>query len=304
MKPNFFIVGAPKCGTTSLASWLSEHPDVFMSANKEPKFFDTDHLNIHRPTPAEYGRLFAGAKASAIGEASTWYLLSAEAVPNILRYNPDARFIACVRDPVEMAFSLHNQAVFAGIEPLADFARAWDAQGRRRQGIDVPADVEKAMLLYGTNCATGWQVERLQRVAGRDRVHVVFFDDLTNHPASAYRSCLSFLGIDPSFAPAFTRRNGAQARRYPWLGRFVRMAGIAARKAGMKQGRGILSAVDRLNRKPQRYDIDHRLAARLRDYFSEDVKMLAEVTGRDLSRWLPAYSEPGEAILQALSAGA
>jgi len=84
-KPNFFILGAPKCGTTSLAMWLSEHPNIFMCPIKEPHYFNTDGLQRIK-TLEQYESLFTDAKPEhvAVGEASTHYLYSKEAVPRIL----------------------------------------------------------------------------------------------------------------------------------------------------------------------------------------------------------------------------
>jgi hypothetical protein len=90
-KPNFFILGAPKCGTTSLWSWLRAHQDIFMSYVKEPNFFNSDdNLGISNLT--DYEELFRGASVShaAVGEASVWYLSSAVAIQNILQYQPEA----------------------------------------------------------------------------------------------------------------------------------------------------------------------------------------------------------------------
>ena len=84
-KPNFFIIGAPKCGTTSLASWVSEHPSVYMSPLKEPDYF---HANEKIGSLKEYEQLFEGAGPEhiTVGEASVRYLYSQVAVPNILNY--------------------------------------------------------------------------------------------------------------------------------------------------------------------------------------------------------------------------
>lgn len=284
-RPNFFIVGAPKCGTTSLASWLAEHPDIFMSPVKEPHFFNTDQVNIHRHSPEDYERLFSGAgEERAVGEASTWYLASKVAVPNILEYNPDARFIVCVRDPVDMAFSLHRQTQFVGVEPLSDFRAAWAAQERRALGIDVPRGSEKAWLLYGEACRLGRHLQRLY--THTDNVHVVFLDDLVSDPRSAYRSVLRFLDVSEVFSPAFEVRNEAKARRLSVLRHATRLAGRAKRSLGISRSFGLLGAVDKWNRKPAERTRDEGLEAELRDYFRDDVKMLAELTGRNLDRWL------------------
>jgi hypothetical protein len=139
MKPNFFILGAPKCGTTSLARWLGDHPNIFMAPQKEPHFFNTDDRQ-GVTTLVEYEDLFRKAQKEhvAVGEASVWYLSSSQAVNNILEYNPNARFIVMVRNPIEMAQALHGQMLIAGLECVQDFSKAWSLQEERRQGLRLP----------------------------------------------------------------------------------------------------------------------------------------------------------------------
>ena len=135
-KPNFFIIGAPKCGTTSLAAWLAEHPNIYMSPIKEPHFFCSDFNVVIIPNEAEYYRLFkkAGDQHMAVGEASTSYLYSQVAVPRIERELPGAKYIVMVRNPVEMAYSLHEEFVFLGAEHIHDFEMAWRLSPKRRAG--------------------------------------------------------------------------------------------------------------------------------------------------------------------------
>src|SRR5581483_10303187 len=175
-KPDFFILGAPKCGTTSLAAWLAEHPDIYMSPEKEPHFFNTDHKRYVTALEG-YERLFEGAsdRHAAVGEASVWYLSSEDAVANILAYNPAARFIVMLRNPVEMAPSLHEEQVFTGREEVRDFATAWDLQEARKRGHDLPRLTwEPKHLLYGDMCRLGAQLERLFSRVPAERVKMIF----------------------------------------------------------------------------------------------------------------------------------
>ena len=121
-KPNFFIIGAPKCGTTSLSAWLGDNPQIFMSSMKEPHFFNSDDRQAVR-TFDEYEALFRGATEEhvAIGEASVWYLSSAEAVSAILRYQPEAKFIVMVRNPIDMAPTLNGEMLLSGLEYEHEF---------------------------------------------------------------------------------------------------------------------------------------------------------------------------------------
>jgi hypothetical protein len=106
-----------------------------MSAVKEPHFFNTDDRRFISTLEA-YENLFRDASRSycAVGDASVWYLSSTEAVQNILAYQPDARFIVMVRNPVEMAPALHAQMLISGHENVHNFSAAWHYQEERRQG--------------------------------------------------------------------------------------------------------------------------------------------------------------------------
>ena len=126
MLPNFFVVGANKAGTTSLAAYLDEHPDVFMSPVKEPSFWsyraDRDHgapfLGLQVRDRAAYEALFAAVRNErAIGEASTNYLQTAQAADRIRAEIPEARIVAVLRDPSSRAFSAYNMHVGANLEP-------------------------------------------------------------------------------------------------------------------------------------------------------------------------------------------
>lgn len=154
-KPNFFIIGAPKCGTTSLAAWLAEHPQIFMSPIKEPQFFNKD-VGFPMKSLQAYEKLFKDASSGhiAVGEATVLYLYSKVAVRNILDYNPDAKFIVCLRNPVDMAYSLHEQWFFNGIEDIEDFKEAWLMQDIER-GRHRPHDAMIQSCCFMALCV-GW----------------------------------------------------------------------------------------------------------------------------------------------------
>ena len=163
-KPNFFILGAPKCGTTSLAAWLSQHPQVFMSPAKEPHHFNADHKNRGYKERSHYESLFSRAKDHhiAVGEASVWYLYSQVAVSLIEEYSPESRYIVCLRNPVDMAYSLHEQQLVSGNEHLNCFSEAWELSDQRLKANSVSRwCVEPSQLAYGEACKLGGQMERL-----------------------------------------------------------------------------------------------------------------------------------------------
>lgn len=134
--PTFLIVGAAKCGTTSLYEYLRQHPEVFMPRRKEPNFFaGPSHGN--RTTEAEYRALFADAtSAKAVGEASVAYLYDPGSPRRIFEYlGPETRIVIMLRNPVDMVHALWGHMVRAGGEKLSFPARG---RGRPDAGRDVP----------------------------------------------------------------------------------------------------------------------------------------------------------------------
>ncbi len=295
-RPDFFIVGAPKCGTTSLAAWLSQHPAIYLSPIKEPHYFNRDGMYLTN-TLEDYEALFTEARPehAAVGEASTHYLYSREAVPGILQYQPDARFIVCIRNPIEMAPSLHAERVWQGVETVADFERAWHLQAERKQGKHIPATIRRdpERLQYGAYCCLGEQVERLLSHACAERVLVLALDDIAGQPQAAYQKALQFLGIDPrSYTPEFTVYNQRKGVRSPLLSYTVRRLSQIRRALGFTRpvnlyGR-IQSSIN--SAEPEKYRLSPALWAELRAYFEPDIRKLERLLGRDLSQWLVASS--------------
>ena len=125
-KPNLFIVGAPKSGTTALYEYLKVHPEIFMSAYKEPHYFGSDlrgpRMEQFRGNDRKYLSLFAAATNEKwVGEASIWYLYSQRAAQEIKAYDPNAAIIIMLRNPLEMGYSMFYQSSYTGNEILPTF---------------------------------------------------------------------------------------------------------------------------------------------------------------------------------------
>jgi len=214
-KPNFFLIGAPKCGTTSIADFLSGHPDVFMSDTKEPNFFDKE-FSLGSLSLKAYESLFsrAGPEHKVVGEASTNYLFWPPAVTAILAYSPEAKFLVSVRNPYQMAISLHAHSHAHGIEGEGDFSVAWRLQDRRRNRSEShERGSVRQMLLYEDRCALGDQLERLYSLVAADRVCVVFFDDLGRDPKGLYQRIYRFLDLEDDGRADYPLRNRRQRIR-------------------------------------------------------------------------------------------
>ena len=156
-RADFFILGAPRCGSTALVHYLAGHPGIEMAAEKETHYFADDFPRFRRvATPEAYASLFRDPIRCRRGEASVYYLYSRTAVANILAYNPQARFIVLVRQPVDMLVSLHAQLYTTFHEDQRDFQVAWQLQSERAARSSLAANCELPQILqYRDVASTG-----------------------------------------------------------------------------------------------------------------------------------------------------
>jgi hypothetical protein len=187
-KPDFFLVGAPRCGTTALYTYLKQHPEIFMSPIKEPQFF-ADFLAEHRRicTWSDYLNCFAGADhEKRIGEASVAYLAAPNSARDIKVFSPQARIIIMLRNPVDVMNSLYHLRRFSNLEDELSFesALAADEHGRRSHE-----------LTYRERVKFAEQTKRFIDTFGRENVHIILFDDFKADTAMVYRDTLKFLDV-------------------------------------------------------------------------------------------------------------
>jgi hypothetical protein len=294
-RPDFFIVGAPKSGTTALYEYLRQHPQIFMADPKEPNYFGADLERRRTPRIGldEYLSYFAAAgNAKRVGEASVRYLHSRTAAREIAEFAPGGQAIIMLRDPVEMMYSMHGELVFIGAEDISDFGQALEAEADRREGRRIPPGANKpAALLYRESAHFAEQVERYFDALGRDRVLVLVYDDFRDDTPGSYRRVLEFLGVDPSFVPQMTIVNPSKQPRSRLLSRMIaNPPGWVRRVAGAllppRQRKRLFRRALALNaRTVARPAMDAHLRARLKAEFAAEVRRLGALIGRDLSAW-------------------
>lgn len=302
--PNFFIVGAPKCATTALAVSLSLHPDVFVSSPKEPHAFGEDlpALRIRSLIePENYLSLFRGVTSeSAVGEASVWYLRSTTAAREIHEFNPDARIIVMLRNPVDMLYSLHGEFLRAGVEHLADFPVALDAEIDRRQGKQIRGGVSNfGQLHYSEAVAFCSQLVRFLDEFGTEAVHVILFDDVQVREAMVMRETQQFLGIRVLNDIPLLRLNEGHTVRSPWFQHIARQQSLlraVSRRLVTRKGRARISnlvvrGVEHVNVTRERLlALPTDLTTVLTERFRPEIEQLALLIGRDLSTWTDTTS--------------
>jgi hypothetical protein len=293
--PSFFIVGAPKCGTTSLNDYLRQHPGIFIPERKELHYFGSDlqFAKTVRPTRDEYLAQFAPAQPGQIaGEASVWYLFSQLAAQEIHDFCPAAKIIIMLRSPADMLYSLHSQYLFESNEDLADFAAALAAEEDRSQGHHLPPDSNyREGLLYRRVARFTEQVRRYLDVFPREQVHIIDFDDFSRDTSRVFAEVLEFLGVDSSFRCEFEVRNPNKQVQSRPLHNFLNNPGTFAIFLGRLIPKSLRrSLIDRLKNANSptvpRPPLNAELRAQLNREFTPEVERLGELVEKDLSKWL------------------
>lgn len=218
-RPNLFIVGAPKCGTTAWVDYLSQHPDVFFCKPKEPHHFNTDIPGfVWYKTQADYLNLFADAGSTRIiGEASILYLYSRDAAANIAQFNPKAKILLFVRAPEKFIASYHQQQLYNLDENIDDLGKSWSLSGQR-SGAEIPKGCRDAQLLdYKSIGAFGEQAARYIEQFGTDQVRIVRFEQWVHNPRATYLALMNFLELDDDGQADFPQINAAHDHRFKAL---------------------------------------------------------------------------------------
>ncbi len=234
MKPNLFIVGQMKSGTTALHDFLGQHPQVFMSRVKEPQFFCSDfHLESDQHhgkrlffdfrEESAYLQLFAKAKVEkAVGESSTNYLYSSVAAEKIHNFNPDAKIIILLREPAEFLYSLHSHYVKFTEENEPDFSTALALETERKQGkYTSPRITSPSFLYYSQRVQYYQQVKRFYDRFDSEQIKVIVFEEYKSENDRIYREILEFIEVDPSFTPEYDSINVNKEVKYKAINNLV-----------------------------------------------------------------------------------
>ena len=313
-----FVVGAPRCGTTSISAFLQQHPGVCFSLVKEPHFFprvnfaslspddqrkaiETEYLPTYFPDCASQpNRLRA--------EGSVSYLYFPEQMAAVTHHWPGARFVIALRDPIDQLQSYHQRLLFMGDEIEPDFERAWGLIAERRRGRRIPAScVEPRLLFYDEIGRLGHHVQRFVAAVGKERCFFSVFDDFVADPQAVYRDLLTFLDLPDDARQEFGTHRPTVGYKAAWLQRLLNRPPGVARSAmaetlwlrvrqaqhsasGQRFAKSLWSLRRTLLRWNEAPPVDRRLSPAfeqvIRQTFAQDVDLLGNILGRDLSHWL------------------
>ncbi len=293
--PNFLIAGAAKSGTTALYHYLKQHPQVYMSPEKETNFFAFEGQEVDFRGPGDeamcrttitilraYEAQFeAVSDEIAIGEASPWYLYSTEAAKNIYHHIPNVKLIVVLRNPADRAFSSYLHVIRDGRESLT-FEEGLLAEDERiAQGWEFIWHYKRAGFYTD-------QVERFLKRFSREQVRFYLYDDFLVDPVRFLSNIFEFLGIDTRFVvDTSLRPNATGVPKNRLLGRLLVQPNL------------LRSTTKLFMPKQLRYNVSQRINQRLLakpsliketrksllSHYQGDTVALQDLIGRDLSAW-------------------
>src|SRR5919201_2073707 len=305
--PDFLVIGAPKAGTTALHAVLSQHPGLFMSAVKEPKFFLSDGPPPTKGGPGDaltyrehiwrrpdYEALFDAAPPGTLrGESTPLYLYDRAAMRRIRETLPGAKLIVVVRDPVERAHSNWTHLWSAGLEPVGDFVRACAEEERR-----IAAGWASFWHYTGLG-RYGEQLEYLFTLFPREQVLVLRYRLLVDEPAQTLNRICAFLGVEQNILTEIPRQN-VTAHPESTLGhRAVSLAQRAGSAVGsLIPGLTAATLTGPLERFLQRHSRERQPLSweqrqELIPRFESDIRLLEDVLGESFRDWIMPRERSG-----------
>lgn len=242
-----------------------------------------------------YLPIFSGADPArhmAVGEATPQYLLSKCAVSEILTFNPEAKFIVMLRNPIDIVYSLYYDRL-SWLTENEGFEKAWQSElkrGNRKQTTFLFSS--KSLPMYSEFGMLGQQMERLYSKVQKERVKVIIFDDFLKNTSDVYENILSFLDVPSDGRAAFPKINENRVLKRRWLRQSLRLASfvwwpIKIRLGLINKGFGIYTKIEKMNSKRvKRPQIPDHLRNELCDFFYDDVVKLSKLMNRDLTHWV------------------
>lgn len=268
-----------------------------------PQFYRRDH-------DAYLAEFNACQGQPCIGESSVWYLFSRNAAREIKAFNPEARIIIMLREPVSMLYALFSAFRADGNEPLPEFSQALGAEADRRKGHNIGRRTYLAQgLVYREVPRFTDQVQRYFDVFGRERVHVIIYDDFHLDTSRAYYQALKFLGLTlqgevPAFKPVNANVNGNESVKSPLLrdilndplvrGSAIKLRALLPRPIfAWVQKQGLrLNASNFVESPSKRPALPPDLKLSLQREFAPEVERLGTLLGRDLTHWSRPEESP------------
>jgi len=287
MKVDFFIVGAPKAGTTSLYHYLNEHPQVEMSSQKEPDYFSDKAINEQGMyygknrvnTLDKYESLFVQKESVVYGEASVSYLFYDNVAEDIKKYNSNAKIIIMLRNPIERAFSHYLMDYRLGL--IHDSFENIIAKKSKHKNAHLFYQQYIEVSKYAT------QIQRYLDFFEKDSILFIDYDDFKKNVSETVDLTYNFLNISAEFSAdintkynTFTMPKNKVIR---FIYSFVFLRKILTFLFPIYLVKNIRVLLFKADKKPE---LLKETRSQLRIIFNDDIKKLEEVLGKNYSKWI------------------
>lgn len=295
--PNFLVIGAAKAGTTALCQYLAEHPQIYFSPQKEPRFFALEGETITFQGPGDltrfryvtdvekYEQLFKNVTNEiALGEGSTWYLYLPKAAERIKHYIPDVKIIIMLRDPVERAYSNFSGLQREGVEPIKDFEVAIREESARIRNNWSPTWHYKQKGFYYP------QLKRYFDLFDHNQIKVSLYDDFKVNSRMVVQDIYRFLGVDDTFNPDSSQKHNVSGiPKNQLLHQFLKQSNplrgflhslVPAKLRQQVKNNLINFNLDKLP------PLSSEVRRQLIEEYREDILKTQDLINRDISQWL------------------
>lgn len=284
MKVDFFIVGAPKAGTTSLYKYLNQHQDVVMSSVKEPNYFSNEELESQDLYYAsknitdekDYHSLFqANGEKKKLGEASVSYLFYPKVSKRIFTYNKDAKIIIILRNPVDRAYSHYKMDFRLGFV--------------KRDFEDLVLNNNKeGSLFYQQYIDLGLyhlQVKSYIDEFGSTNVCVMFYEDLKKDRATFVNNIFSFLNLKSDSNINFNLKYNKSKLPSNNFMRYLYSISLVRKTASFLFNERLINFINKNFFRESNQEIESKVRHKLNQVFLNDIFMLEKLLNKDLSSW-------------------
>lgn len=304
------VGGTTKAATTSLFSYLAEHPAICAASFKETRFF----LGVDYPLPSkfrfrgdieEYNQLFTDCTEHQIRlESTPDYLYCLFALESIAKFLPKAKLVFSLREPISRLVSWYRFAVQIGRLPkslsIDEYIESLFTTAKPKTSVDEKdySELPQFMQALHQGCYTVY-LKRYFDTIGENRIHTLFFEELVENPLGVLRDICRFAEIDPDFYNDYTFKvsNRTQSMRNPQLHNKYRTLRFQIRKWTHnkpiihKPLRAMRKAIEPLylsfnSRKEEQISISDNIHSKLVEYFSPDVEDLSKLIGKE-PPWKP-----------------
>lgn len=307
-KPDFFIVGAAKSGTTALQQILDDHPGIYMSPLKEPNFFydDVAIKDLRKELLAKlatenaekwisdgmqgmlwtaylrdeklYKKIFEKATDKICGEASVSYLYSKNAAKNIFDYNPHSKIIILLRNPSERAWSHFNMEKRMGLLQNS-FINEFN---KHKNHVNPVWGIDPIFLSGGFYHN---QVKRFLDVFPKDQIFICLYDDFKNNPNKTIHAILKFIGINNSEVEFIIDNKKVNEARKSVVDDILPSEGIKAKARKIARTLGLHTFLKNLLSRENKTTLTPENKKLLAEYYAKDIQDLEKLIEVNLNNW-------------------